>query len=270
MAMLTRIKTACFLILGLALVLVAPQPIVGVLVLMVVVGAIEEMIAILFADGSDKVSIIKCKLPHLFKQRIAIEGIVIGCVQCALLITAAMWGVALQFAALLWATYVVGTVGYVTKANTLWKEISFLALLVCMITAAIGFLHWQKDNIWLLIAIITLTALSDSAGLVVGKLIGNKKVFPSISPNKTEFGTLAMLLTPGITMFAYCQWSGSDISLIFVLLGPLALLGDLWISRIKRLANIKDTGHLLPGHGGILDRIDSHILTLSTAYLWFG
>ena len=87
MAMLTRIKTACFLILGLALVLVAPQPIVGVLVLMVVVGAIEEMIAILFADGSDKVSIIKCKLPHLFKQRIAIEGIVIGCVQCALLIT---------------------------------------------------------------------------------------------------------------------------------------------------------------------------------------
>ncbi len=239
--------------------------------MIVVVGTIEEMMAILFANGSDKVSIIKWKFPHQFKQRIAIEGIVIGCAQCALLITAgAVWGVVLQLAALLWAIYVVGTVGFVKRANTLWKEINFLALLISVITAAIGFLHLQQDNIWLLIAIITLTALSDSAGLVVGKLIGDKKVFPSISPNKTEFGTLAMLLTPGITMFAYCQWSGSNISLMLVLLGPLALLGDLWISRIKRLANIKDTGHLLPGHGGILDRIDSHILTLSIAYLWFG
>lgn len=119
----------------------------------------------------------------------------------------------------------------------------------------------------LVLYLIAIVAATDIAGFFGGKLIGGKKCWPSISPGKTWSGTICAflggsaaahaLLTPpaGLSAVSF-QW------LAFLLALPLlAIAGDALESWVKRLANVKDSGNLLPGHGGLLDRIDGLLLT---------
>ena len=110
--------------------------------------------------------------------------------------------------------------------------------------------------------------VADSSAYIVGKLIGKHKICPKISPGKSWeglFGGFAgivvfnFLYLPGIKVFpfvAYLQGFSSIVLLSF-LLTIVAFLGDIFISYLKRKSGLKDTGHLLPGHGGLLDRFDS-------------
>ena len=106
------------------------------------------------------------------------------------------------------------------------------------------------------------TAIFDTAAYISGSMIGKKPIAPSISPNKTWEGLVGGLL--GSTLFSIFIANLFDLSLwiilIYLLGSALAFIGDLIISFHKREQNIKDTGTLLPGHGGILDRLDSHLL----------
>jgi phosphatidate cytidylyltransferase len=117
---------------------------------------------------------------------------------------------------------------------------------------------WYKPM--MLFLVVGLTAMSDCAGYIVGKLCGKRQVFKALSPKKTEYGTLAMLTAP-LLILAVLQvqdhwWVLS--------IGPVALWGDLWMSSVKRWSGRKDAGDVLPGHGGILDRLDSHMWVLAT------
>ncbi len=107
---------------------------------------------------------------------------------------------------------------------------------------------------------------TDTGGFYAGCLWGKRKIWPRISPKKTWLGslggmsvTIAVCLTMGILWGASPWWT-------FVLLGMLlniaAQLGDFFESALKRSTGVKDSGHLLPGHGGIMDRIDSLLFTL--------
>ena len=119
--------------------------------------------------------------------------------------------------------------------------------------------------------VISICFFTDIGGYVFGKIIGGKKL-SKISPNKTIAGTVGsfiLSITPLIIVinFNYLDLEFNLINLIFCLLISLiSQLGDLFISLIKRKAKIKDTGNLLPGHGGLLDRVDGIIFAVPFSY----
>lgn len=106
------------------------------------------------------------------------------------------------------------------------------------------------------------TAIFDTSAYITGSNIGKNSIAPNISPNKTWEGLVGGLI--GSIIFSIIIINLFDLSLwlisVYLLGSILAFAGDLFISFHKREKNIKDTGTLLPGHGGVLDRLDSHLL----------
>ena len=115
---------------------------------------------------------------------------------------------------------------------------------------------------YLFFIIIINTTIFDTFAYLFGSNFGKTSIAPNISPNKTLEGLLGGLVFVFIYAIAICYFLNLKywFLLIFLLGGCLAFFGDLLISFHKRERGIKDTGSLLPGHGGILDRIDSHLL----------
>ncbi|MFI3191166.1 phosphatidate cytidylyltransferase [Crenothrix sp. D3] len=113
----------------------------------------------------------------------------------------------------------------------------------------------------LLIYLVFLTEFNDVAQYIWGKSFGKRKISPKVSPNKTVAGflggvltttALAVLLAPFLTPLAQYEAVGAGL-----LIGLSGFVGDVTISALKRDIGVKDSGSLLPGHGGILDRLDS-------------
>ena len=115
---------------------------------------------------------------------------------------------------------------------------------------------------------------NDTFAYLVGRMIGKTPLFPSISPKKTWEGSLGggictiivgFILNYFIPSFSKMEWMG--LAFIFVLFSSW---GDLVESRLKRSFNIKDSGNLLPGHGGILDRFDAQLFSVpfAAAFIW--
>ena len=124
---------------------------------------------------------------------------------------------------------------------------------------------FEKGAAWLLFLTI-ITAASDTGAYFVGRSLGRHRLCPAVSPNKTVEGfggglmaglaggtAVAFFLLPGVPLYR--------LSLAALVLTCLGVLGDLTESLIKRAMNVKDSGAILPGHGGILDRIDSLLMT---------
>ncbi len=121
--------------------------------------------------------------------------------------------------------------------------------------------------------IITIVSLSDIAGYMAGKTFGKTKLCESISPNKTIVGFLASIAIPSILFLSYfIFFKGYPLLMLDILLMVMCCvsctIGDLFISILKRTYNKKDSGSLLPGHGGILDRLDSYLPTTIIYYYW--
>ena len=131
----------------------------------------------------------------------------------------------------------------------------------------------DSDRVYF-IYIFLICICSDIGGFVFGKTFGGKKL-TKISPNKTISGTIGSfsfsIFTPILFYnFDQYEYSFSINNILFCLLISLVCqLGDLFISYLKRKAKIKDTGFILPGHGGLLDRVDGIIFAVPFAYLLF-
>jgi phosphatidate cytidylyltransferase len=129
----------------------------------------------------------------------------------------------------------------------------------------------------LLLAAMALVWIADISAYFVGRAFGKHKLAPSISPGKTREGAVGALVAVLIYGFvlALRQWPDASamrlagLALVLVLLTALSIIGDLYESMLKRQAGIKDSSNLLPGHGGILDRIDSQTSTLPLVALYF-
>jgi phosphatidate cytidylyltransferase len=123
----------------------------------------------------------------------------------------------------------------------------------------------------IILIIIVNTALFDIFAYFVGSNFGKFHISPSISPNKTLEGLIGGLI--GNMLFGFLISYSLNISYWCVLIcfvgGILAFYGDLFISFLKRDKSIKDTGNILPGHGGVLDRIDSHLLATPIMLIFF-
>jgi len=119
--------------------------------------------------------------------------------------------------------------------------------------------------------IISICFLTDIGGYVFGKLIGGKKL-SKISPNKTISGTIGSFIFSIFPLIIFLNQAYLNLEfdlkniLLCLLVSLISQLGDLFISFFKRKAKIKDTGKLLPGHGGVLDRVDGIIFAIPFTY----
>ena len=131
-------------------------------------------------------------------------------------------------------------------------------------------IHETKGPVFFLY-VISVCFFTDIGGYFFGKIIGGKKL-SKISPNKTISGTVGSFLLSMTPLIIVLNINFLDFKLnltnIFfcLLISLISQLGDLFISFIKRKANTKDTGNLLPGHGGILDRLDGIIFAIPFSY----
>jgi len=122
--------------------------------------------------------------------------------------------------------------------------------------------HWSMGN-WLILSVMVLVWAADIGAYFSGRAFGKRKLAPQVSPGKSwegVYGGLAVSLAIVVAVGLYRDWSLGQV-LIGVLGGALvvmaSVIGDLTESMFKRRSGIKDSSNLLPGHGGVLDRIDS-------------
>ena len=123
---------------------------------------------------------------------------------------------------------------------------------------------------WLVLLLVALPVANDTGGFFVGSYLGKHKLAPRVSPKKTWeglAGSAALSMAVGAAALYLLDgpiWLGLVLGLVGV---GTATLGDLAVSLLKRSLGLKDMGSLLPGHGGVLDRVDSILLTAPAAYL---
>ena len=158
----------------------------------------------------------------------------------------------------------------------------FGIIYVALPLATLPLIAQQENGRALLLFLLLVVWAGDIAALFIGRAVGGKKLWPRISPGKTWAGAIGSVLgSVGIAIAA--AWGGAQYSAHAAVVNPLpgplwywitlaivlnlaAQLGDLLESAIKRGAGVKDSGTLLPGHGGVLDRIDA--LLLAAPVLW--
>ena len=139
-------------------------------------------------------------------------------------------------------------------------------------------------NIFLFVMIICI--FTDIGGYIFGKLFKGPKLI-KISPNKTYSGMIgsfilsvvaaklfienSFVLTSHITIFEFGFFKSNDFNLLLVILfiSSISQIGDLVVSYFKRLSKVKNTGNLIPGHGGLLDRVDGIIFAIPISYILF-
>jgi phosphatidate cytidylyltransferase len=144
-----------------------------------------------------------------------------------------------------------------------------------LVPTGLAMMDLRLDHPWWLLGMMSLVWVADIAAYFTGRKYGKTKLAPSISPGKTWEGVLGAML--GVSTCIVLAWSFSPYAKHIAFLPSmliaswcwvgLAVLGDLFESAIKRQAGVKDSGALLPGHGGLLDRIDALTSTLPFAAL---
>ena len=154
--------------------------------------------------------------------------------------------------------------------NSTVNKLGFVTIVMLQLILIISIFHFiflritigSGIEFYLLYIVISIW-IFDSFSLIGGKLIGGKKLLPKISPNKTYSGLLTGFLS--LLFFSSCFTmlvGNNDYMIIFItlLIGLFSFFGDSIESYLKRYLKIKDFGNILPGHGGLLDRMDAFIL----------
>lgn len=158
------------------------------------------------------------------------------------------------------------TKGFLTAAARL--NLGLMATVYCI--GHLGYLlvlpaagNPNGGSVGLAVYLVFLVQFNDVTQYLAGKLLGRRKVVPSVSPNKTWEGLLCGLLVTVVLATLLAPWltplDGMEALAAGLLIGVSGFAGDLTISAIKRDLGVKDTGTMLAGHGGILDRVDSLI-----------
>lgn len=154
--------------------------------------------------------------------------------------------------------------------HRIWAGIG-VAYAGAVLVATLGI---RSDSAWGFLAVVFLFAVvwaTDILAYFTGRAFGGPKLAPAISPNKTWSGALgglaAALLAGLIVVRPPGLGSAIGLGLIILLLSVVSQAGDLFESRFKRLFEAKDAGSLIPGHGGVMDRLDGYVAAAVTAYL---
>ena len=157
----------------------------------------------------------------------------------------------------------------IKKAKT--KSYLYLYFLVCILTIFFFIISISSiENLTLTVMEIIFTIwIFDTFCYLGGKIFNGKKLMPNISKGKTFNGLFSGIIATLIISFIYCLEFYNNLNMLFILTFPVIILsfvGDLIVSVLKRSINIKDSGYIIPGHGGIIDRMDSFVFV----FFFFG
>ena len=161
------------------------------------------------------------------------------------------------------------------RFKKLYRIIHIILFLIYLLMAFIVCFNVFVIDKYFFLTILMICIFSDIGGYVFGKTFGGKKL-TKISPNKTISGSIGSFILSYIGFFVIYLYFGDLLfvrlqieALVFIpfLISLICQLGDLFISYFKRRAKIKNTGNLIPGHGGLLDRIDGTIFALPIGFI---
>lgn len=169
---------------------------------------------------------------------------------------------------LMFATALLVILFYEWPRIGLWWVTPWYPVLPCVLLIALN----QSPERPLIIFIFALSALFDSAGYFIGTLLGRHKIAPVLSPRKTWEGfiaglIIAFLTAPSLMSFLHMKNLGWWLFPFIASYCTLAFTGDLIVSFFKRRVHVKDSSNLLPGHGGLLDRLASILPTTVFVYI---
>jgi phosphatidate cytidylyltransferase len=152
------------------------------------------------------------------------------------------------------------------------RELPLAVFLVGIGGAALVALPLLPGGAWMLLWVVLVVSVNDSAAYFIGSRLGGPKLCPAISPNKTWSGSVGGVLcgvAGGVALGSLSTAAGWAESLPLSLgVVVAAQCGDLMKSYLKRLHGVKDSGTILPGHGGVLDRIDGILAGGLVTYIW--
>lgn len=154
------------------------------------------------------------------------------------------------------------------KINTISaNQMLIMGLFAITPFAACLYILHSNNVAWILVFILVVAA-ADSGAYFTGKAIGKHKMLPRLSPNKTIEGLLGGMVCAIVVAVIFLLYMGLSpleyvyMVLISALVAVLSVVGDVFESMMKRIAGVKDSGNILPGHGGVLDRLDGYMPTL--------
>jgi phosphatidate cytidylyltransferase len=136
-------------------------------------------------------------------------------------------------------------------------------------------IYYLDDRFWIMVLAFLLTWASDTGGYFAGRFWGHKTLAPELSPKKTREGAVgAVLLSMMVSalFFSIIEITSTNFAYVLILglsASIMAQIGDLMISAMKRYFGVKDSGKIIPGHGGVLDRFDSFLMVLPLVYYFF-
>ncbi len=158
-----------------------------------------------------------------------------------------------------------------TSITVKYVHLTGYVVLPFLIIAQLPYLHEQYTPL-LLLSIFIMIWCNDTFAYICGKLFGKHKLYQKISPKKTIEGFIGGMVFTQIAAFLIFRYMEIEASLVFWMFTALGIsvigtIGDLIESRYKRQAGVKDSGSVMPGHGGILDRLDSILFAAPFIFL---
>ena len=261
----TRVITALFLVAGLALILFALPPLAAVLAFAAIAAlAAWEWGGLMKQDRPARVMYAFVVLLFCWQFTVAVPNLV----PVLLGVSVAFWILVVP----LWFRFKWRLAG-----NDFFGYL-IGAMVILPTWAAMVALH--AVSTWLMLAAMALVWVADIAAYFAGRAFGKHKLAPTISPGKTWegvagavvgvliYGGIVLTVSPlGEVLSNKLPFAPPLLTLMLVLLTAVSVMGDLFESLLKRQAGIKDSSNLLPGHGGVLDRIDALTSTLPLAAL---
>nr|WP_300004584.1 phosphatidate cytidylyltransferase [Tissierella sp.] len=160
---------------------------------------------------------------------------------------------------------------YLFSKNLRLKDIGATLIGILYLPLLFSFINKLDDNIYIWLIFIVAFG-TDTFAYLGGRFLGKRKLWPEISPNKTIEGSVSGVVGSFILTILFAYYIKSDaIYLVAISAIPISIfcqIGDLIASKIKRTVKLKDYGHIMPGHGGVLDRFDSIILASPLMYYY--
>ena len=156
-----------------------------------------------------------------------------------------------------WLLALLWTFAFPTPIPTV---VRWAAGLLVLVPLNVALLQLYTDSAWLLVFALLIVWVADTGAYFAGRFFGRVKLAPSISPGKTWEGVIGGMVAVALLAATRAYMTEADWSTVvpFCLgVGVLSIVGDLTVSMFKRTAGVKDSGTLFPGHGGVLDRVDS-------------
>ena len=155
--------------------------------------------------------------------------------------------------------------GLMIAGKTSWALLLSPIVIIYLAVGMTAFVLLREQGPFPVFALLLAVWASDSGAYFAGKSIGGPKMAPTLSPNKTWAGLLGAVLGSFIAFYAFSfvtpgRETISMLLIVGIAIGLVGQVGDLMESALKRLARVKDSGQLIPGHGGLLDRIDALLL----------